>query len=105
MSTKQQLREQQRHERKAALEAAQAKASRVRQLQVIGVVIAVLAIFGVVAVFALKGDDGATTPPDYNGCTAPMSGSSSHSRHSSTSCWLERVAASHAWARARLSVP
>ena len=53
----------------------------------------------------LAGDDGATTPPDYNGCTAPMSGRSSHSRHSSTSCWLARVAASHAWARARLSVP
>jgi len=64
VSTKQQLREQQRHERKAALEAAQAKASRVRQLQVIGVVVAVLAIFGVVAVFALKGGDGATTDAD-----------------------------------------
>ena len=48
---------------------------------------------------------GASALVAYSGCTAPMSGRSSHSRHSSTSCWLARVAASHAWARGGAMAP
>ena len=37
----------------------------------------------------LAGDDGATTPPDYNGCTAPMSGRSSQQLVDEWREWLE----------------
>lgn len=57
MATKNELREQQREARKAALELAQATAARRRQAQVVTVVLGVLAVFAVVVFLAFGGRD------------------------------------------------